>query len=292
MHPTNVFSFDNCLPAWTLVAILLTFHSCGFVSPLPAAQEPSGTLPAKPDNTAPKPPADKSLSLDELLKAGLPACDRDWNSTEVRTASEVLSNIARKDAAHLPRYRSERSGQAFERLTADANLEFYRNKTLPLNQRMPGAIEHLNSMNQMLKLYFDAFTREKVGDSEIIELLGAQLKAAVVMTSLADELLPTLDRNDPKFPVRMDGLKTMKGGMAQMVFGTLITLTESKAYRPAERRRLIGHMQSTFPKMLPMLLEDSRNEALQQIRNYVNDPLLQELRPDLEKLLMAVETTP
>ena len=289
MHDINLLPLRNRQTPWMLLSILLASTCCGLAVPLPASQEPSGTRPAATKKDAPEPPADKSLSMDELLKAGFPAHDRDWVSTDVRAAAEILNAIAAKDATQLPRYRSERSGRAFERLTADANLDIYRNKTLPLSQRLLGAIEHLNSMNQVLKAYIEAFTRQNVGDSEVIELLGAQLRSAVVMTSLTDEFLPTLDKNDPKYPARMEGLKTMKGGMAQMVFGTLITLTESEAYRPAERKRLIGHMQGTFPKILPALLEDSRTEARQQIRNYVKDPRLQELSEDLEKLLTAIE---
>lgn len=272
-----------------MLSILLTWSIYGLMQLLQATQDPTTAQSAASDKAAPAPPADKSLSLNELLAAGLPAHDRNWTSNDVRTAAQVLTAIARKDATQLPRYESTRSGRAFERITADANLEIYRSKTLPLSQRLPAALETLNSLNQVLKLYLDAFNREKVGDSEIIELLGTQLRCTVVMLSLAEEFLPTLDSKDPTYPVRLEGLKKMKGGMAEVVFGTLVTLTESHAYRLSERRRLVGHMQSTFPKILPALLEDSRSEVLQRIRDYAKDARLQELRPDIEKLLMAVK---
>jgi hypothetical protein len=97
-----------------------------------------------------------------------------------------------------------------------------------LNRRLPQALESIDAANRILKIYLDAFTRGKVGDSEMIELFGAQLRSSVVMFELLDEFLPTLDKNDPTYPVRMEDLQKMKKGMAHVVQGNLITVTEAR----------------------------------------------------------------
>lgn len=240
------------------------------------------SLQAMPDQ-----PPDKSLPLEQLEKAGLPAPDRNWLASDFTAAAEVLATIAQNE--QLPRYHSQRSGAAFKRITAEANLGMYRDKTIPLNRRLPQALESIDASNRILKIYLDAFTRGKVGDSEMIELFGAQLRSSVVMLELLDEFLPTLDKNDPTYPVRMEGLQKMKKGMAQVVQGNLITVTEAHAYRTSERRRLIGYMQLTLPKILPALAEEGRNEALKTLREFVEDARLRDLKPDLEKLRSAIE---
>lgn len=255
--------------------------------PLEAVQEFADVSANARGEAASDPPADKSLPIEQLVKAGLPAPDRNWLASDLKAAAEVLATLAQKE--QLPRFRSRRSGAAFERITADASLDVYRDKTVPLSRRLPDALEHIDASKQILKIYLDAFTRRKVGDSEIIELMGAQLRSTAVMIELLDEFLPTLDRNDPTYPVRMQGLQKMKAGMAQVVQGNLITVTEAQAYRTSERRRLIGYMQSTFPKILPALTEEGRHEALQTLGKYVDDSRLSELKADLEKLYGSLQ---
>ncbi len=74
------------------------------------------------------PPADKSLTLEQLIEAGVPAHDREWSGDDMTRAANILAAIAQKNTDHLPRYLSQHSGQAFERLTANDNLNLYRNR--------------------------------------------------------------------------------------------------------------------------------------------------------------------
>jgi hypothetical protein len=69
---------------------------------------------------------------------------------------------------------------------------------------------------RLLKIYLDAFTKHQVADSELVELLGAQLRVIVVMIALVEELMPTVDRSAPNYSVRMEGLAKMKSGMAEL----------------------------------------------------------------------------
>ncbi len=264
--------------------------------------EPAPQAPPDPVNSAPtdstinnslqsdvRPPADKSLTLEIYIEAGLPAHDRNWSGDDMTRAAKILAAIAQTDTGHLPRYRSQHSGAAFERLTANDNLDMYRSRSLPLEQRLPDALNYMQSSNQILKLYLAAFNQHAVGDSELVELAGAQLRVSVVMIRLVNEFLPTLEKDDPTYPVRMDGLRRMKGGMASVVAGNLQTLTESHAYRTSELKRLVGYMQSTLPDILPELSEGSRTESLIRLRSFSDDPQMQHLNPELDQLLAAAE---
>ena len=116
----------------------------------------------------------------------------------------------------------------------------------------------MQSSNQIQKLYLAAFSQHAAGASELVELAGAQLRLCVVLIALVNEFLPTLDKDDPAYSVRVDGLKQMKAGLASVVAGSLQTLTESHAYRPSELRRLFGFLERSLPDILPELPDGSR----------------------------------
>jgi len=219
----------------------------------------------------------------------VPAADRAWAGADMARAALSLSKIVQSDATQLPRYKSSQSGAIFARLTAAENLELFRNTSLPIEQRLPDALKYMESCNSICKLYLAAFNQQAVGDSELIELLGSQLRLVKVMFELVGEFLPTIDKNDPSYQVRMNGLAQMKSGMAMVVAGSLETLTESHAFRTSERKRLVGYMEETFPAILPELTKESCAEALVRIREYATDPEMKDLQPELDQLLEAVE---
>lgn len=247
------------------------------------------TVFGDPRVSAPPPPPDKSLTLSEYVEGGLPAPDRIWSGADLARAAAALTRIAQTDASRLPRYRSDRSGKAFARLTADENLDIYRDPSLPLDQRFPEALTYIQSTNELLKLYLAALNQGAVGGGELVEFLGAQLRASVVMLGLVDEFLPTLDKEDPTYPVRMAGLQRMKSGLSSVVAGGLQTLSESNAYRTADLKRLVGYMEDTFPEILPKIGELSRTETLIRVRTLRDDPRMKHLRPELDALASTVE---
>ena len=218
------------------------------------------------------PPSDKSLTLDQYIEIGMPAHDRIWGGDDMKRAADVLAVIALNNPNNLPRYQSQNSGEAFDRLNADENLNLYRNRSLPLEMRFYDALNHIESSNQIFNIYLVAFNQRAVGDSELVDMSGSLLRMSVVMLQLVNEFLPTLDKEDPTYPVRMNGLQQMKSGLASVVAGNMQTLTESHAFRTSELKRLIGYMKDTFPDILPELSASSRTESMIRLRSFLDDP--------------------
>lgn len=236
-------------------------------------------------------PVDMSLTLDEYIESGMPAHDRTWSGTDMTTAATVLAAIAQQTPGRLPRYESERSGALFARITAGSNLDFHVNDSLPLQTRLLDAFQYMQSCNQILLLYANSFNQGATGDSEIIELSGAQLRTWVVTIKLMNEFVPSIDKDDSTYAVRMDAIKTMKGSTATAVHASLDILTESSFYRTSELKRFTGYVEATFPDILPELPDGSRSEALTRLRSLLADPKMQHLRPELDSLVATVERT-
>jgi len=224
---------------------------------------------------------DRSIAVREYVAAGLPSPDRDWTGEDFRRAALVLA--PRSD--HLPRHGSARSGQLFDRIASDKNLAPLREKSVPLQTRLPGALQYMQGLNTIAKIYIDAFAKRQVADRDVVELLRALMRLTEVMFDLVDEFLPTLDKTDPQYAVRLKGLEKMKRGSANVVFGALDSVTETARYHTAERVRLMGYILEIVPRIAPRLDRSVQQKLRVTARRLETDTAL---RPQAKKLLAAL----
>jgi hypothetical protein len=272
-----------------LALLALVGSGCSDSSTPPSTPADQPNAPKGGSPADPKAPSDESLTAEEYLRLGLPAQDRDWSGDDMVKAEKILASLAQKGYGQLPRYKSERSGEVFARLTSPQNLDLFKDRTLPFEARFPQALSYYQASNQVLKLYLAGFLKKGVRDSELVELLGAQCRSTVVILELVDELLPTIKKDDPKYQVRMQGLDQMRRGLASFVAGGLRTLTERESYRVGELVRLLGYMQETFPLIVPQLPPGARTETLSRLEKMQDDPALKDLQPGLGELRSKVK---
>ena len=163
-----------------------------------------------------KPPVeDLSLPAEEYVKLGVPAATKVWNGDDCLEAARVLKSLAQTNPEKLPRYQSERSGELFSRMTSTKNLEAFRNRQVAFPERFPQILGYYDGISQIFKVYLTAFQAQRVSDSDVLELMGNLTQASVVILDVVDELIPMIDKNDPKYEVRMQGLNQMRNGLAQ-----------------------------------------------------------------------------
>ena len=129
-----------------------------------------------------------------------------------------------------------------------------------------------------------AYNQGNVGASSFIEFAGFQLRTMVVIGELVEQFVPTLDANAPDYKIRMQGLEQMRTGLATVVAGSLLTLSETSVYGVEERRRLIDYLSETLPKILPRLSSANRQETMVRLKELANDPSLQDVKPELTAL--------
>jgi hypothetical protein len=177
----------------------------------------------------------------------------------------------------------------FARLTSAENLALFRNRTLPLEVRFPGALQWYQAQYQTLVIYLSGLVKNQVRDSEMVELMGSVLRSTVVLLELVDEFLPIIRKDDPTYETRMRGLDTMKRGLSAIVAGSLQMLTERDNYRDGELARLVGYMLETFPVMVPQLPSASRYETEIRLEKMQDNAALKELQPGLRELHLKVK---
>lgn len=264
-------------------AVLFWVAAPGCSDTSPRGSDPRGQAPA-PNPKGPVAPEDHSLPAADYTRLGLPDHGRPWSGDDMAQAAKVLSAIAQQDPRQLPRYRSERSGAILARLTAPENLECYRDRSAPIDVRLPRALAYLESANVIYKLYVAASLRRAASGSELAETLGGALRTTVIAFELVEEFLPTLPKDDPKHAARMAGLEQMKQGFGLLVTAGLLALTEKDVYSAAERVRLIGYMKETVPMIVRRLSRAARTETLARLRGLATDAAFQDLQPSLDAL--------
>lgn len=255
-----------------------------------SAKYGNAIISAKPVAQPIGPASDNSLSLHEYLDAGVPSPDREWQSQDLMTFLRSLRNLDREIASVLPRHNSEQSGLLFARLTSDENLNFHRNKSLPLQTRFVDALQYGEAFNQLFKHYMNAFSNKTVSDRDVVEMMGMTMQIQVVMSELVDEFVPTLNKRDPTYFTRMEGIDGMKKSWAAVYAGSLRTLTEHHVYRMSELKRFSRYVERTMPGIYPQLTDLSQREILLKLQKFETDAKMSELRPEISRLIETAES--
>lgn len=147
-----------------LICILILVCGCEGEPDAPPASEP--VVGAGPEVVLPE---DYSLSLEGYIRIGVPAHDRCWSSDDYVGAAIALTTIAEEDKRHLPRFESKNSGKLLKRIVADENLDFYRDKSIALDQRLMSVSRY----NHIMKLYLVAGSEKATGGDELVDNDGS-----------------------------------------------------------------------------------------------------------------------
>ena len=234
-------------------------------------------------------PADRSLSTEEYRKLGVPAPELAWSADDLLKVAKALEKLAEKDFQQLPRYESNRSGKVFARMTSADNLEQIKQSTLHLKVRLQQGLAFLLSYRQLLQLYLSAFAKKAVSDFELVEIEGATLRVIALVLQTAEELLATINKDDPSYEQHREDLQRMRRGAAEIVAGCLQCFTDRQDFHPATLANLVVHLRATLPAIAPRLPPRSKDECLTKLRMLAKEPNLKDSLPGLEELYASVE---
>ena len=244
---------------------------------------------ADPGREEPSGPVDRSLTPEEYVKLGVPGHEKAWSTADMVAANKALAALAQKEPQSLPRYQSERSGPVFARITAAENLAPFMDRSQPIGRRLVQANEFGGAANNIAKLYLEAGQRGFVGGSDMAEFLAMGLRNSVALIRLAREFIPTIQKADPKYLARMQGVATMRRGLATTFAGALMTLTERPPYSAKDLRRFLAAMQETLPLLAQELVPEHRREVVARLQALETDPRLSDLRAEVKSLSKSVQ---
>lgn len=265
-------------------------------TPTAKSEKPAPLATANPEESPSAGLDDRSLTTAQYIKLGLPKCGRPWSSSDMSRAAKVLTEIANRDARELPRHQSPKSGQVFARITADDNLDGLRKKSFPVTIRTGFALQFLHAATSIGKLYGTLAVEEGAASEETTELIGLTLRIATALKGLSDEVLPTLDKNDPTSATRLKGLKQLTTALGPVLQGALNQALASKKLKPETRTRMLKYMDQTLPDLVKVIPPKAREEVLAKLKTLSERPEFaehqQDIKPLLDKLSQSLEELP
>ena len=198
-----------------------------------------------------------------LVEAGFPATSREWAGDDYTQIAGLLAD----GKTPLPRL-ADAEGQAFiRRLTSTDNLSLYRNRSLPIGERLVGFSSLMGGVNAVAKQYLAAVGRGLDVHRELTAEFAFILRAAAVGVDLMKEFLPTVPHDD-HYAARMQGVAQFKSGLTTMFAGAEVSLSEKDFYSSEDRSLLLAAMAETLPAINKIFAPDYRVELRRKLEGH------------------------
>lgn len=202
-----------------------------------------------------------AMTTDQYVAAGVPDPGHVWTTADLETAATALSHLERE---RLPPHTSA----IFAKLVAPAADD----PSAPIEQRMQDRGARYETLNRASKLY-------AVSSREQLDLFAALLTEGVAISKLADPFLATFPPDDPKLPIRREGIAKMYSGYGAMLLGALLILDNRQL--PIEvKRALLSNLIVTWPALYPKLVAEQQTtlrETLDKLAAAPSGPIHDEL---------------
>lgn len=196
------------------------------------------------------------------VSKGVPALDKEWTGSDYLASFEIFST----GKAPLPLMKEGDGEAVLLRICNQSNLSLYRNKQLPIKQRIESYLETQQGLNSIMKLYTAEANAQKDVHVELAMLFGMNLDAAGTGLELFGEFMPTIPKDD-KYEIRMGGLKRMNLGLVQIIVGAEQTLSEKKLFSDRDMGVILEATKRNLPFFLPHFSEDFRKEMSSKFQN-------------------------
>jgi hypothetical protein len=231
---------------------------------------------------------DESLSTEEYVRLGMPPPNRVWNSDDLLQAEKILTSLP--DERQLPRHGSPRSGKCFARITSFDNFRTLRPPTSPADDEtlMKVALQ-AKASSSIHNLYRSAAARGLVGDAELVDICALELRITAMLNEMATARMKSIDRKDPTYQDRKNGIERMRHGSAMVAGEALAAFEPRRRFRDSELARLLDAMNETFPILVSFCTPESQTETMQRLDAVLVDHRSGELHAGLIRLHEAAK---
>lgn len=235
-----------------------------------AAETASAIAPASQSAAAPTPPT-------SAMVAGqwLPTSEKPWTAAEYQTLARALGSVKSDD---YPR----KGDPVFSRMVARENYAFLASKELPMAERLPPGLDLVGALNQVNKLYIAALAKGVLLHRENLELQAMAACMTSAFVPVTREFVASLDKKDPKYGVRMQGLEGVKAGLNEVTVGALISISVA-GFTEADRRWFAAAALPCLPPIVGFIKQKDRAARLEQAKAAAakeRDPLVRALLED------------
>lgn len=186
---------------------------------------------------------DLSLTTEQYLKQGMPACNKIWTEDDYQRAQIALSTLITKDFHALPRKKSRKSGDVFKRIVSKDNLNFLEDPAISLRDKAY-RIQFLgNITGQIGTLYTNKLDIRQYYSEELIEIYTNHLYFRGKMLELAEKI----DKSDLEEDKMMQSGKSgIHSSYILLINFILSEMEKTKAFSESDMKRLIKEIEESI----------------------------------------------
>lgn len=204
----------------------------------------------------------EAWGVSDYASAGLEV-DKPWAAADFIHATSVLEQATAEHRDRLPRFRSAKSGAVFSKLIADLPDDSGQ----PIDQRFSAHAQRFEATNKISKLYMENALAPP--NREWIELMGALLREARLLTTLSDTFIASFGPDDPKREARLQGLAKMQSGYGSMLLGGLLVAGDGRVSE-VDRVALVQHVTAALPTLFPVAPDEAQRNIRDQVAKLVD----------------------
>jgi hypothetical protein len=235
--------------------------------------------------------AAQSAGIDKYIEKGFPSPDRPWSANEYQAFAEAMDKIKADGSLPIPRKGDTQTGPLFDRLVSTENLEMSQTPSLPVGTRLVAASNLMLKLSPVLLAYYDQKAAHQEFGAEVLEVMAYILQSEDVMCAVAQQFLDGLSPQERGNPARVDGLKKMKGGVAQTINGALSTLNELSQYEKADLDRFAKRLVTLLPPLWPRIDETVRLEFSVRVKKLAESHTDDAIRQSMVQLESALKNS-
>lgn len=162
---------------------------------------------------------DKSYSIEEYRKIGMPEPDQTWSLNDYISAIKILDNLRTFLPDALPKKDSRKSGEYFARLTDPENLSFIFNEEIPLYERANTIQLYIDVQTSLVTIYTDLDPKEQTYHRELIDLYIFGITISQYMLDLGQRINESVDEKDINMQYAYESIRDMYIKMILFVLG-------------------------------------------------------------------------
>lgn len=198
-----------------------------------------------------------AVAEDVYLRSGVSATSREWRAADYKG---LVSLIAEKKVP-LPDLKDDSGARVLNRVCSVQNLEYGRDKTLPLAARMQDLLEIQPAVSALGKIYAgQAMTGAKVGNESALIMVFV-LDSTSAQIDLVEEFVPSI-KHDSGYEYRMKALREMRGGLATVFVGAFSAVSEDKLFSDKNRSDILAGLARNASHFATVLEADVKTEMI------------------------------
>jgi hypothetical protein len=149
---------------------------------------------------------DKSLTIEEYMKLGVPDPTKEWHMDDFSQARAALGKIKWDKPYQLPMKDSKKSGSLFDHMLSPINMSFLNNQAMSLNEKA----ERISAFAKVYDYWIDVYSNPVINNYYHRELIYIQLFNLGIMDNMVALGMEINKSDDPTAVVLQYGFSSIK----------------------------------------------------------------------------------